>query len=103
MQIIDGMLFLVAQRVVHRDLATRNILVMPNKGTDDKSRVTLKICDFGLSRHKNKMNACGDVYYRPASDSGVLLKCCSALITHFFFRRPSYLVGARSINGLEIL
>ena len=55
----------------YRDLATRNILVMPNTCKHDAARVTLKISDFGLSRVKNKANKDGDIYYRPPRDRGL--------------------------------
>ena len=51
--------------VVHRDLATRNILVTIEHGTQ---LVVLKISDFGLSRIKSKTGEQG-VYYRPQDDN----------------------------------
>jgi serine/threonine protein kinase len=64
-QIATGMLALVLKRVVHRDLATRNILVTLEPITH---RVVLKICDFGLSRIKNKPGPEQGPYYRPQDD-----------------------------------
>lgn len=43
LQIANGMQFLEEQQITHRDLAARNVLI------DD--RKTLKISDFGLSKH----------------------------------------------------
>ena len=39
------MVYLTSKKIVHRDLATRNVLV-----TDDVPVVHMKISDFGLSR-----------------------------------------------------
>ena len=39
------MLYLEQQRIVHRDLALRNLLV-----THDEGSFTVKVSDFGLSR-----------------------------------------------------
>ncbi|KAE9549324.1 hypothetical protein FO519_007459 [Halicephalobus sp. NKZ332] len=45
-QILNGMVYLSHQHVIHRDLATRNCLL-------DVNYETLKISDFGLSRRTN--------------------------------------------------
>ena len=45
-QVCKGMCFLTSCRLVHRDIACRNILVFPKD--------TYKICDFGLTIHKKK-------------------------------------------------
>jgi len=42
-----GMLYLGEKNIIHRDLALRNLLV--GSGTD-KSRFTIKISDFGMSK-----------------------------------------------------
>ena len=41
MHIAQGMEFLVSRRVIHSDLATRNVLL--------DADLTAKVCDFGLS------------------------------------------------------
>ncbi|CAG7728821.1 unnamed protein product [Allacma fusca] len=48
-QIATGMAFLAEKKVIHGDLATRNVLVFPNN--------VVKITDFGLSR---KLYECGN-------------------------------------------
>jgi serine/threonine protein kinase len=83
---------------VHRDLATRNILVMKNTSIDgDTTGLVLKICDFGLSRVKNKVNIEGDVYYRPPVERGLLNGLYEFAMK--VRRKTSDLVVARSFNG----
>ena len=48
MQALDGMLQLVEHRIVHRDLALRNLLVF-DFDQEDCSRVLVKLTDYGLS------------------------------------------------------
>uniref|UniRef100_A0A7E4ZQ89 Non-specific protein-tyrosine kinase n=1 Tax=Panagrellus redivivus TaxID=6233 RepID=A0A7E4ZQ89_PANRE len=48
-QVASGMAYLEANRYVHRDLATRNILLAQNEEQ-------VKICDFGMSRLVNDEN-----------------------------------------------
>ena len=48
MQTLDGMLQLVEHRIVHRDLALRNLLAFAFDA-EDASRVTIKLTDYGLS------------------------------------------------------
>ena len=44
--VAEAMEFLARKEVVHRDLATRNVLLCPGKG----DALVAKVCDFGLSR-----------------------------------------------------
>lgn len=74
-QICQGMAYLESQKIVHCDLATRNILV-------DKNADICKVSDFGLVRKfffvNKKSKSIGNVsnakgpYYRP-NKSGVLV------------------------------
>lgn len=47
-QITRGMNYLSSKKIIHRDLATRNVLVQNIK--------TVKVCDFGLAREIEKSN-----------------------------------------------
>jgi len=49
LQIIDAMVFLAYNHVVHGDLACRNVLVFRFDETNPKNNV-VKVTDFGLSR-----------------------------------------------------
>ena len=49
-QISLGMEYLHSRDILHRDLACRNILVS-SKTLEDTSNLTVKVADFGLSRH----------------------------------------------------
>jgi hypothetical protein len=48
MQMLDGMLQLVEHKIVHRDLALRNLLAF-EFDREDCSKVTVKLTDYGLS------------------------------------------------------
>lgn len=50
LQVIDAMIFLVYNGVVHGDLACRNVLVFP-LDENDPHRNIVKLTDFGISRH----------------------------------------------------
>jgi serine/threonine protein kinase len=55
LQVAEGMLFLHAKQIVHRDLKSRNILIKHMKATEVSIRyVHAKVADFGLSRTKEK-------------------------------------------------
>lgn len=49
MQICLGMQTLHTQNILHRDIAARNVLVFAFD-PDDRRQVSVKICDFGLSK-----------------------------------------------------
>ena len=49
LQIIDAMIFLAYNRVVHADLACRNVLIFRFDEADPKNNI-VKVSDFGLSR-----------------------------------------------------
>jgi serine/threonine protein kinase len=55
-QILEGVKEIHSKGYIHRDLKTSNILIQ-NDGT-------LKICDFGLSKHKNKEQLTNNVVTR---------------------------------------
>ena len=46
-QIANGMDFIASKKLIHRDLASRNILVAADKGDGDE---VCKVTDFGLAR-----------------------------------------------------
>ena len=48
MQAAAGMQYLETQKVVHRDLALRNLLISTNSAEHEK--FVIKVADFGLSR-----------------------------------------------------
>jgi serine/threonine protein kinase len=50
LQIIDAMMYLVFNNVVHGDLACRNVLVFRFDESNPKNNI-VKITDFGISRH----------------------------------------------------
>lgn len=49
-EICDGMSYLAQKRVVHADLATRNVLLNQNREA--------KLCDFGLSKRMLNYSTC---------------------------------------------
>ncbi|CAF3437915.1 unnamed protein product, partial [Rotaria sp. Silwood2] len=50
LQILDAMIFLAFNNVIHADLACRNVLVFRFDENDPK-KIIVKVTDFGLSRH----------------------------------------------------
>lgn len=60
MDIAEGLVFLASKNIIHRDLATRNILV--------KSDTEVKIADFGLS------HILDEDYYRLQSSRAIPMK-----------------------------
>ncbi|KAG0597876.1 hypothetical protein M758_12G027400 [Ceratodon purpureus] len=55
LQVAEGMLFLHGNRIVHRDLKSKNILVRRVKSAEvDVKFVHVKVTDFGLSRTKER-------------------------------------------------
>lgn len=52
LQIVEALIFLTEQGIVHGDLACRNVLVFAYHDTDP-SRVFVKLTDFGISRRSN--------------------------------------------------
>lgn len=72
-QLLDGVAYLHANWVIHRDLKTSNILY--------NNRGQLKICDFGLARQ----------YGEP-------LKPYSQLVVTLWYRAPELLLGGRTYS-----
>lgn len=61
LQVAQGMLYLISEGIIHRDLACRNVLVKRNQ-TDVEE---VKICDFGLSVRlspENQQVVCKEKY-----------------------------------------
>ena len=78
-QIADGMRHLAAHAFVHRDLATRNVLL--------GSGMVCKVADFGLSRRVQTDDNNGD-YYRRCVQRPLVLVRLFALVYHVWFGSP---------------
>ena len=80
--VAGGAAYLADCKIVHRDLATRNVLVDELDG-----QIVPKISDFGLSRNMSMSNISGLLFYRPASGrSHIAIRWCSpeAISSQFF-------------------
>jgi len=93
MQISSGMAFLHENGVLHRDLATRNVLVSMELGKQPQ----IKISDFGLSREVN------DDYYRIENTRNIPIKWTAPEVFkyHKFYRESD--VWSFGITCWEIM
>jgi serine/threonine protein kinase len=82
-QIADAMSFLAHNKIVHGDLACRNILVFDFDETDSK-RIVVKVTDFGLSR--------GSSIYKTTSTSA----CSTLNIIPYRYTAPEVLQNPNS-------
>jgi len=64
-QAAEGMAYLAEKKIVHRDLALRNLLIR-----DSNQKVIVKVSDFGLSRFIKE----GSEYYKTSSESKLPVK-----------------------------
>ena len=70
-QVVAGMRYLESQKIVHRDLALRNVLVT----ADDEGKHSIKISDFGLSRPMPRD------YYK-SNDKTIPYRWCAPEVFH---------------------